>query len=109
MAGESLFKIRGRVSGPTAALLGSLPIIAMLLLWWLFTAGPSEERRIAPTILPSPVEVVQSIPELVSSRDLSHHVWASIRRVGLSFLLALVIVLPLGILMGSFGSIGAIF
>jgi ABC-type nitrate/sulfonate/bicarbonate transport system permease component len=109
MAGESLLKIRGRVNGPTAALLGSLPIIALLLLWWLFTAGPAEERRIAPTILPSPVEVVQSIPELVSSRDLPHHVWASIRRVGLSFLLALVIVLPLGILMGSFGSIGAIF
>jgi NitT/TauT family transport system permease protein len=78
-------------------------------MWFLFTAGAPEERRIAPTILPSPVEVVQSIPELIGNRDLFHHVWASIRRVGLSFILALVIVLPLGVLMGSFGVIGATF
>jgi ABC-type nitrate/sulfonate/bicarbonate transport system permease component len=97
------------VPGRTAALLGVLPIIAILLLWWFVTAGQPEERRIAPTILPSPVEVVHSIPELVTSRDLPHHIWASIRRVVLSFLLALIIVLPLGILMGAFGSVGAIF
>jgi len=89
--------------------LGALPVVFIFLMWFLFTAGAPEERRIAPTILPSPVEVVQSIPELIGNRDLFHHVWASIRRVGLSFILALVIVLPLGILMGSFGSIGATF
>jgi NitT/TauT family transport system permease protein len=38
-----------------------------------------------------------------------HHVWASVRRVGLGYSLALIVVLPLGILMGAFGSIGAIF
>jgi NitT/TauT family transport system permease protein len=92
-----------------AVLLGAIPVIAMLLLWWLLTLGAPEERRIAPTILPSPVEVVQSIPELVNGRNLPHHVWASIRRVVLSFILALTVVLPLGVLMGSFGSISAIF
>jgi len=81
----------------------------MFLLWWLFTSGAPEERTIAPTILPSPVEVAQSIPELIKSRDLLHHVWASVRRVGLSFILSLVIVLPIGILMGSFGSVSALF
>jgi NitT/TauT family transport system permease protein len=106
---HSLLKIRGKVPGGIAVVLGLIPIIAILLLWFLFTSGAPEERRIAPTILPSPVEVVQSIPELVTARDLPHHVWASIRRVGLSFILALAVVLPLGILMGSFGSIGAIF
>jgi NitT/TauT family transport system permease protein len=45
----------------------------------------------------------------VTGRDLPHHIWSSIRRVGESFILALVVVLPLGILMGSFGSVGAIF
>ena len=101
-----LLKIRGKVPGAAAVVLGAIPIIAILLLWWFFTAGPTEERRIGPTILPSPLEVIQSIPELVTSRDLLHHVWASVRRVGLSFILALVIVLPLGILMGAFGSVG---
>jgi NitT/TauT family transport system permease protein len=81
----------------------------MFLLWWLFTAGEPEERRIAPTILPNPVEVARSIPELVGDRDLLQHVWSSVRRVILSFILSLIVVLPLGILMGAFGSISAIF
>lgn len=106
---HSFLKIRGHVSRGTAVALGAIPIAAMFLLWWLFTLGPPEERRIAPTILPSPVEVAQSIPELVTGRDLPHHVWASVRRVSVSFILSLIIVLPLGILMGSFGSVGAIF
>ena len=97
------------MSGGVAVVLGVLPIIVILGTWWLLTRGPVEERRIGPAILPSPVEVVQSIPDLVTGRDLPHHVWASIRRVGMSFVLALVIVLPLGILMGAFGSIGAVF
>jgi NitT/TauT family transport system permease protein len=109
MSAVLFLKIRGQVPRGMSIALGALPIAFILLLWWLFTAGAPEERRIAPTILPSPVEVVQSIPELVGNRDLLHHVWASIRRVGLSFILALVIVLPLGILMGSFGSVGATF
>ncbi len=105
----SLLQIRGRVSSEASIFLGIIPILAILLLWWFFTAGPVEERRIAPTILPSPAEVVHSIPDLVTGRDLPHHIWSSIRRVGESFILALVIVLPLGILMGSFGSVSAIF
>jgi len=90
-------------------LLGTIPVVAIMLFWWLFTLGAPEDRRIAPTILPSPVEVVHSIPELINGRDLPHHIWASIRRVVLSFLLSLAVVLPLGILMGSFGSISAVF
>jgi NitT/TauT family transport system permease protein len=106
---RSFATIRGEVPRGMSILLGTLPIVFIFIMWWLFTAGPPEERRIAPTILPAPVEVGQSIPELVTSRDLVHHVWASIRRVGLSFLLSLVVVLPLGILMGAFGSVGALF
>jgi NitT/TauT family transport system permease protein len=109
MSLQSFVKIRGQVPRAASIILGALPIVAIFLLWWLFTLGAPEERRIAPTILPSPVEVAQSIPELVTGRNLPHHVWASVRRVGLSFLLSLTIVLPLGILMGSFGSVGAIF
>ena len=106
---QSFVTIRSQVSRTASIILGALPVVAIFLLWWVFTLGAPEERRIAPTILPSPVEVAQSIPELIHSRDLLHHVWASIRRVGLSFLLALVIVLPTGILMGAFGSVSAVF
>jgi ABC-type nitrate/sulfonate/bicarbonate transport system permease component len=109
MSFDSYVAIRGRVGRVSSVLLGAVPVIAMFLLWWLFTSGAPEERRIAPTILPSPVEVVRSIPELVQGRDLLHHVWASIRRVVLSFIFSLIVVLPLGILMGAFGSVGAAF
>jgi NitT/TauT family transport system permease protein len=105
----SFLKIRGPVPRGLSIVLGALPIAFLLLLWWLFTAGAPEERRIAPTILPSPVEVIQSVPELIHNRDLFHHVWASVRRVGISFLLSLTLVLPLGILMGTFRSVGATF
>jgi len=106
---QSFLEIRGRVPRWASVVLGSIPIVSIFLLWWIFTTGPSEARTISPTILPSPVEVVQSILELVTSRDLLHHIRASVQRVGLSFLLALAIVIPIGILMGAFGSVSALF
>jgi len=109
MPASSFLKIRGEVPRGASIVLGALPIAFIFLLWWLFTSGAPEERRIGPTILPSPIEVVRSVPELVQNRDLLHHVWASVRRVGLSFLLSLTLVLPLGILMASFRSVGATF
>ena len=109
MSLQSFLEIRGRVPRSASVLLGLVPIIAIFLLWWVFTAGAAEERTIAPTILPSPVEVSQSVPELVSGRDLFHHIRASVQRVVLSFLLSLVVVIPIGILMGAFGSVRALF
>jgi NitT/TauT family transport system permease protein len=109
MSLQSFLEIRGRVPRVASVLLGLIPIVAIFLLWWIFTSGAPEERTIAPTILPSPVEVAQSIPELVTGRDLLHHIRASVQRVGLSFLLALAVVIPIGILMGAFGSVRALF
>ena len=77
--------------------------------WWMLTHGIPEERVLGPTILPSPTEVVQSLHDLVRASDtegrgLLDHIGLSLRRVALGFLLGLAIVLPIGILMGSFGS-----
>lgn len=100
--------IRGRVPGNVGILLGVVPILLLMGLWWVATRGEVEDRAIGPQILPSPGEVVQSIPELLTQRDLINHILSSLRRVGLGYLVALAIVLPLGILMGSFGSARAI-
>jgi len=97
-------EIRGRVPKMAIVILGVIPIVVLIGLWWFFTRGEVEDRAIGPQILPSPVEVVQSVPELLLQRDLATHILASLRRVGLGYLVALVVVLPLGILMGSFGS-----
>ncbi|MBP8304300.1 MAG: ABC transporter permease [Phycisphaerae bacterium] len=98
--------IRNRAPRPAALALGLVPIAMLLGLWWLVTRGPAEERAISPTILPSPAEVVRSIPDLLR-RDLFHHALASLRRIGIGYLLALAVVLPVGIGMGSFGVLRA--
>jgi NitT/TauT family transport system permease protein len=102
-------EIRGKVPTPMAILLGVLPLAFLVLAWWMSTHGIPEERILSPTILPSPAEVLQSLSDLVSSsdqdnRNLIDHIGLSLRRVALGFLLGLAIVLPIGILMGSFGS-----
>ena len=90
-------------------LLGIVPLIVLVFLWWMLTHGIPEERALGPTILPSPSEVVQSLSDLLRTSDadgrsLLDHIGLSLRRVALGFLMGLVIVLPVGILMGAFGS-----
>lgn len=104
-----LTSIRGDVPKTVAIPLGLVPIALLLLLWFAFTVGEPEQRVIAPTILPSPSEVVDSIPILLKQRELGSHLWASLRRVVLAYGLALVIVLPLGIVMGAFGIARSLF
>ncbi len=104
-----LFAIRGRVPRKARVLLGLIPIAAIVVLWAWLTHGAVEERVISPTILPSPMEVARSVPDLLTRRDLFHNTLVSLQRVGLGYLLALGVVLPLGILMGSFGSVASTF
>ena len=102
-------EIRGRVPPAASILLGLVPLLALAIIWWSLTRGIPEERVLGPTILPSPAEVGQSLADLLSASDqdnrsLFDHIGLSLRRVGLGFLLGVAIALPIGILMGSFGS-----
>jgi NitT/TauT family transport system permease protein len=104
-----LSEIRGQVPASASVLLGIVPLAVLVFSWWMLTHGIPEERVLGPTILPSPTEVVQSFHDLVRASDtegrgLLDHIGLSLRRVALGFLLGLAIVLPIGILMGSFGS-----
>lgn len=96
--------IRGQTPRLYAALLGLVPILAMIAVWWLVTRGETvEQRMVSPMILPNPQEVLESIPALLYERQLPLHIWVSLRRVAISYLLALIIVFPLGVAMGAFG------
>jgi len=91
-------------------LLGALPILLLVGIWWLVTAGATvEERIISPTILPSPAEVVRSIPALWFERALTRNVAVSFGRVLGGFLVGVAFAFPLGVLMGSFPKIKATF
>ncbi len=107
-------EIRGQVPHGASLILGLIPLALLIVFWWVLTRGIPEERVLGPTILPSPAEVVQSLGDLLGSSDqdnrtLWDHIGLSLRRVCLGFLLALVIVVPLGILMGAFGSARSTF
>ena len=103
-------RIRERIPPWLSWLLGVLPIAALLLIWYLLTAGAEAERRvISPTILPNPLEVVRSFPGLWVDRALMRNLLVSFTRVAEGFLLAVAVVFPLGLFMGSFTKVRAAF
>ncbi|MBW1878910.1 MAG: ABC transporter permease [Deltaproteobacteria bacterium] len=107
---SAAFTIRGTLSTPATILLGLVPVVGTLLLWWAITAGETVESRIiSPVILPSPVEVAVSFKSLWFERALTWSVLYSTGRVLAGFGLAALIAVPLGILMGSFTSVRAMF
>ena len=86
-----------------ARLLGLGAIALCLVLWWIFTAGATPETRmISPVVLPSPGEVLRSLPSLLTERALLESVEATLRRVLTGFALAILVGVPLGILAGSY-------
>jgi NitT/TauT family transport system permease protein len=105
----SRLMIRGTVSLRGKIILGVIPILAILAGWTLITMGEAEMRVISPLILPSPLEVIQSFPSLWFDAELSRSVVASTGRVILGFAAALLLAFPLGIAMGAFSRVRALF
>lgn len=60
-----------------------------------------ESRILAPVILPSPSEVFKSLPQLWTIRKLPLNLFNSFKRVVLGFVLALIVVFPVSLLMGT--------
>jgi NitT/TauT family transport system permease protein len=75
-----------------------------LLLWWLITTVGHIDSK----FLPSPGDVIAAFQRLWSTGELQKDTIASLWRVGVGFLLAAILSIPVGILMGSFASIRAL-
>jgi NitT/TauT family transport system permease protein len=80
-------------------------IVIPLLLWVLLSATGLIESQ----YLPSPWQVGAALVEMWQKGILLPDAMASIFRVGSGFLLSVVIAIPLGIFMGAFASIRALF
>jgi len=103
-------RIREQLPGWQRWVLGSLPILALVGLWWAITAGATpESRMISPTILPSPLEVVGELPSLWFDRALTRNSLVSLTRVVAGFAVGVAIAFPLGLAMGAFTKIKATF
>lgn len=75
-----------------------------LLVWWLVTTF----GNVDPKFLPSPAKVLEAFGRLWSTGELLKDTVASLWRVGVGFLLAAILSIPVGVLMGSFASIRAL-
>lgn len=76
------------------------------LLAWLVLSGTG---AVSPLFLPSPAAVVRAFSKLVSSGAMGHDLAASLRRVGIGFALVVVISVPLGLAIGTFPAVQALF
>ena len=82
---------------------GVLGVALAVGVWWVLTLGATPESRIvSPVVLPSPGEVLRSIPTLFTERALIASTAATLRRVLAGFGLAILIGVPLGILAGAY-------
>jgi NitT/TauT family transport system permease protein len=79
-------------------------ITVPLLLWWAVTTF----GNIDPKFLPSPTKVLEAFGRLWSTRELLKDTIASLWRVGVGFLFAAILSIPVGVLMGSFLSLRAL-
>jgi NitT/TauT family transport system permease protein len=72
-----------------------IALIAILLgLWW------TSVIRSGSAIFPTPWQVVTGTLELIGDGTLSDHIGASLMRVGVGFLVAILVAVPLGLWMG---------
>jgi len=64
---------------------------------------------VEPFFLPSPGTVARTLYDMFADEGFAHDVWASFYRIGLGFLIASAVGIPLGIAIGSFRAVQAFF
>jgi ABC-type nitrate/sulfonate/bicarbonate transport system permease component len=111
-AGSSFFALRRPIPQWQGILLGVLCIALIFCLWWLLTAGPSDDDRVLKyRTLPSPAETFdrEQLHQLWFDNALTRNLFASLRRVVFGFTLAACVGIPLGVLCGCFSWINSFF
>jgi NitT/TauT family transport system permease protein len=101
----SLFALRQPLPRATATVIGLLAPILVAAIWCVLTYG----GFVTPDFLPSPTETLRGTLQLFLQYDLLEAVLVSTRRIGLAFLLASAVALPLGVLMGAFEPVNRFF
>ncbi|MBI5833738.1 MAG: ABC transporter permease subunit [Armatimonadetes bacterium] len=110
-----LWRIRETLSPGVTALLGLVvPAAAVVLWWWLTresTPGVVESRIVNINILPAPAEMFarDTLRSLWFERELSRSAVVSLGRVCSGFAIAAAVAVPLGVAMGAFTKVAALF
>jgi len=103
--GDSLVEVRQPITRHRARVLALAGVITFFAVWCVLSYA-----NIVPTvILPSPTEVLRAFPVLHFQEALVRSIGGSLYRVYMGFLLAAVVAIPLGLLMGTFPPVKAFF
>jgi len=89
----------------TSLLLGLVMPVVVLGAWGIASYG----GLAPPDFLPSPSEVVRGTLQLFLQYDLAGAILISTKRIGIAFLLAAALALPLGVFMGAFEPVNRLF
>ena len=102
---EKFFSVRGTVSGRQGFVLGLLGLVSLFALWQLgHWATPELQRK----FLPGVDEVVGKIIYLLVNKDFISDIGVSLYRIYLSFFVACLVAVPLGLIMGCFVKVRAL-
>jgi ABC-type nitrate/sulfonate/bicarbonate transport system permease component len=89
------------IVGNKARILPVVGIVLFILLWWLVpTLGLVQEA-----FLPTPLSTAKAFATLFTDGSFVRDGWASLRRVLLAVMIAAVVGIPLGVMMGAFGTV----
>ena len=102
---EKFFSVRGTVSGRQGFVLGLLGLVSLFALWQIgHWATPELQRK----FLPGVDEVVGKIIYLLINKDFISDIGVSLYRIYLSFFVACLVAVPLGLIMGCFVKVRAL-
>lgn len=95
----------GQVPRPALVGLAALSFALPFVLWTLLAASGAVSR----VFLPLPTDVLSAFERLLTSGQLFTDTAASVRRVGIGFAISLAIAIPVGLSMGSYRAVNALF
>jgi len=96
---EGLFTLRGSVTRGQSIILGFLGVVGLFVLWEIAHLLTPEHQQ---KFVPSATEVTGKVFQLFLEKNYFADVMKSVYRIYLSFFVACMVAIPLGVLMGSF-------
>lgn len=98
------FEFQAPLNKSSKCLLIVVAWAALLLAWEYYPRAESFER-----LVPTASQVASTMKTLFVEKDFAQDILASLKRIGISFSIAVSIALPLGILMGTFPAVEGLF
>lgn len=99
------WRVRDEIPRRLELTLIAVSVLTPLVLWTMLSAT----NAVNPIYLPSPAAVAGAAVDMVTSGELPRDTWSSSQRVAIGFGISILISVPLGLAMGAFRGIRALF